>query len=140
MLGIYLKDNDRVAEGTKTCIPCASLNNNLLGERLLIIKDGDGAKAVGLITVASAKRVSVKEFEQAKLEHCISTKDRLRWWANTEPLFLYPITELSLFSHPITVDLPPGSKTLVETPLEIQQYNSVDRIGTLNLCEANDGS
>ena len=118
MDAIYLKDSQAIAEGEKTAIPQSRPYKSLPGRHLLIIKD---VGVVGVVAVGSAKAMSAKEFDENRGRHKVSSYHRMRWWGNTEPLYVYPIDEVLLFPAPLPIDIPPGSKMLVDTEYELKE-------------------
>ena len=114
MLGLYIKDSSLIAEGKKVAIPSIYERKNLPGDRLLIVKDDDGASIVGIVQIAPPHILSNKEFDDRYDEHLVCGGDRLRWWANKEPIYLYPVRSCKLFDEVIPIDFQAGTNTDVD--------------------------
>lgn len=145
MQGLYLKDNNLIAIGKKTMVPAASPQPSLPGQRLLVVRDKE-AQAVGIVTIGNSQKVSRKEFDAHYTEHQVTAADRMRWWADTEPLYLYPIESLELFAEPLPIDFEPGTKMHLNTQYGVEQMCPTHteqlpdgRHFTVLLGESNDG-
>ena len=130
MQGIYLKDSHLIVQGKKTAIPAPKLRDQLPGRKLLIVRKDDKCFAVGVIVVGDAQRLSRREFDAQADRHCVSRKDRLRWWADAEPLYSYPLLSTELFEQPQHVAFQPGTKMYVNTDYEIETLDILESLET----------
>lgn len=97
-----------IASGAMKCFVKPRFDARLMGKRILV----SGEKAFGTMTVERPIKVGIDEFDDLHgIEHCISRKERLQWWPESEYLYLYPVEEFKAYDCPRDVDVPPGVQT-----------------------------
>lgn len=111
--GLYLAPphGELIATGKKVAI-AKGRPMDLSGDWILL----SGGHAYGHMTVGQPETVGMEDFKARRDEHGISEKERLRWWPETSPLYLYPVERFQPYpSGPVEVSLPPGVQTRVDT-------------------------
>ena len=73
-----------------------------------------GGKAFGTMEVALPAPIGIEEFDGRFGEHCVSTKERARWWPESTELYLSKIDRFDRFEKPVGIKTYPGMQTVLE--------------------------
>ena len=114
MTGLYLKHphSRLIYDGRKSCI-AQSTPVPITGTHTLISKESGIGLAYGLVTIASPVTIDCAQFDAQFNLHRVTTKEREKWWGDSESLLLYPITSFVPYAIPLTVDVPAGVQMIM---------------------------
>jgi len=114
MTGLYLKHphSRLIYDGRKSCI-AQSTPVPITGTHTLISKESGVGLAYGLVTIASPVTIDCAQFDAQFNLHRVTTKEREKWWGDSESLLLYPITSFVPYATPLTVDVPAGVQMIM---------------------------
>ena len=118
--GLYLVEphGAMIADGRKRAIVKAR-RLDLEGEWVLV----SGRQAYGIVGLGAPERVNAKDFDGRFDEHRVSTREREKWWATYEHLWLYPVASMKAYKSPKPVVLPQGVQTIIQQV----EYKDADR-------------
>jgi len=110
--GLYLLDNERIAQGKKTALVTAQARD-LSGVYELIIKRDTGYVVGGRVTIDGPQTMSLKQFDELCSEHCVSSTQRRKWWPGADTLTVHPLT-YSAYSRERPVEIAPSCPMCTE--------------------------
>lgn len=96
-------------DGRKTAIAKAK-PFDLSGPWILV----SGGKAYGTIEVGEPEVVSAREFDGRFHTHRVTRSERMKWWSDSQELYLSPILRFDQFDEPLDIQVVPGMQTVVE--------------------------
>jgi len=99
----------KVARGEKTIV--IKTRPFKIGGRPLFLIAGD--KALGILTLSTPRKITLKEFAALETEHGISAAQRKKFWAGKREFFAYKVVKVSLFAKPLEIEQPAGQQMLV---------------------------
>jgi len=114
--GLYLvaPHGRLVYDGIKTAIIKPRPEPVLTGHWIIVSKEDGTGWAFGEADIGAPTELSAYAFKDYQHIHQVDETDRLRWWQNTEPLLMYPITKFTPYEEPMQVEVPPGTQTVME--------------------------
>lgn len=122
MNGIILihPHGELIAVGKKKALVKSKPLDSHVGERLIFLT---GDSAFGELTLKEPVEISLDEFRRRFSEHQVTEAERLRWWGNADPLFLYEFTLDEVYEKPKKIFFPEGAQTFV---LDVQVIKSLE--------------
>jgi len=114
--GLYLVEphGRLIYDGRKTAI-AKSKHVPLTGSWVIVSKEQGIGLAYGVAQVGEPRIVTLKTFDSDFESHRVTLKERTRWWPDAAELYLWPIRSFEVYSQPRRVNVPPGTKTIMDT-------------------------
>ena len=105
--GIYLvhPHSELIHSGTKTAIVKSKKFDKHMNVPLYLISDD---KCYGVIELSTPVEIDKKEFEERYRDHLIEDFERIEWWGEKFPLYLYNVKVIEKFEPVRKVDIPAG--------------------------------
>jgi hypothetical protein len=120
MIGFYVRDGEAIAAGEKSAVVTPTERDDLSGPRVLVVREGQQAWAMGVLIFDSPQTVGIKAFSKNESAHGISEADRQRWWPDKDQLYLHTIRAYYPLLHPQMVDFEPGVNMNIDVPLRVK--------------------
>jgi len=105
--GLYLVSphSEYIWDGSKTAIIKSKKFTEHINEPLYLISDKD---CWGIIKLSEPKEINQKEFEERYEEHLVENYERIEWWDEQHPLYLYEVEVIEKFDPVREVEVPQG--------------------------------
>lgn len=100
-----------IANGSKKIIIKSKRFLSILNRPLLLIEN---KKSLGIIYIKEINEINLKQFDQKRHLHLITTEERKKWWPNKKILYEYPISKKYIFVAPIPVQYKTGPQVFVK--------------------------
>lgn len=115
--GLYLvaPHGRLICDGTKTAVVKAKPMPALEGRWVVVSKEDGNGWAFGLAELGPVEELAAEDFKARHAEHQVGEGDRLRWWQEADPLYLYPVRGFKGFERPVKVVVPPGTQTVMRS-------------------------
>lgn len=102
-----------IAEGEKDLIVKPRAFPGKANEILYLVS---GRECFGRIRYSIPEKISLKEFEELRPRHRISSDERLQWWPEDKEFWKYEFEVLGIYKPPLKVEIPKGSQIFVKAP------------------------
>jgi len=111
--GLYLTSphSEYIHAGTKTAIVKSTKFTEHINEPLYLISD---KQCWGIIKLSEPKEINQEEFDERYEEHLIENYERVDWWQETFPLYLYEVEVIEKFESVREVEIPEEIQVFVK--------------------------
>ncbi len=116
LTGVYLKDphGRLIYDGKKTSIALNRIENSIVGDHLIVSKEGGVGLAYGWASIGPPQEITSDAFDALFDSHRVTTAEHKKWWGDNK-LYLYPITVFKPYPAPKQVEVPAGIQLAMES-------------------------